>query len=259
MPRTMTRPTNLIIASVLALACIAGAASCGGSDPGAAVAQVGKASISKAMLNEWIEAVTGGDYYEHLEKPAPRGLVSDPPNYPRCIAAAEKVVPRSTSGHLTMARSQIAGKCRQLYPAVKDQVLELLISIESWIGEGEERGTPPTKAEVSRLLARIKAEQFPKHGEYQAYLAKHEWTPSIETMQIKRNIVVDRIQTEFQGRGAGWETAFGQYLEKRTKKWTAKTSCHAGYVVSLCKEYKPSQASSTAAPAILLEELAGRA
>jgi hypothetical protein len=259
MPRIMTRFTHFLAASAVALVCITGVAGCGDSDPsGVVVAQVGKIPISKAMLSEWMEAVTGGDYYEHLESPAPRGLVSEPANYPRCIKAAEKIVPRSTSGQLTLDQSQIVGKCRQLYQELKEQTLELLISIESKIGEGEELGIPPTEAEVKRLFARVKAEQFPKQAEYQAYLAHHEWPPSVEIFQLKRNLVVSKIEAKYEAKGEGWQSAFGQYLASSMRKWTAKTSCRAGYVVSVCKQYKPAHTSATTSPAILLEELAGR-
>jgi hypothetical protein len=258
--RTMTRFTYILTVIAMGFACSLSIASCGGDSPGGdIVAQVGNTSISRATLSEWMQAVLGGDYYEHLNTPAPAGLVSDPPHYAKCVTAAEQIVPRSSGGQLATPKSQIAAKCHQLYRALKEQALELLISIDSRIEEGRERGVPATNADVRRLFARVRAQQFPKQSEYVAYLEQRHWTPSVEIMQLKRNIVTSKIEEKFQARGEGWQDAFAHYLAGSVKKWTAKTSCQPGYVISVCKEYKPSShTSATNAPAILLEELAGR-
>jgi hypothetical protein len=257
----MKRFTHLLTVTGVMLVSVAGVASCGGSDPsGSVVAHVGSTPISRAMLNEWMGAVVGGDYYEHLSTPAPVGLVSDPADYPKCISAAETIVPKSSTGQLALTRSQISGKCRLLQQALKEQALELLISIESRIGEGGELGIPPTTAEVNHLFSMIKAREFPKPGEYQTFLAERHWNNSVEVLQIKRNIVVSKIQAKFQAKGQGFTRAYISYVEQSAKKWTAKTTCSQGYIVAGCKEYKasPQQESSKPAPALLLEELAGR-
>ena len=257
MSRMMLRSIRLLTAVALVSGCLVGLVGCGGDGPsGDVVAQVGKTAIDRATLNEWMESVAGGDYFEHVHKVAPRGLVSDPPNYARCISTADKIVPKSASGQPEMTRTQLAGKCRQLYRALKEQALSLLISIDSRIGEGAERGLDASEAEVSRLFARIKAEEFPKESEYQAYLAQRDWTPSVEIFQLKRNIITSKIEPKFQGAGTGWQRAYALSLVAGIKKWSMKTTCRPGYVVSGCKEYKPSATSPTA-PALLLEELAG--
>jgi hypothetical protein len=260
MPPMTTKFTHLLIVIAASVACAAGIAGCGSSTSGDVVARVGSAPISQAMLNEWMKAVAGGDYFEHVGGPAPRGLVSDPANYPRCVAAAGKIVPRSASGTPAMTTQQISSRCHQLYGALKGQTLELLFSIESRVAEGAEQDIKPSGAEVNKVLARVKAEQFPKQGEYQAYLREREWTPSVETLQLERNIVTAKLEAKYRARGAGWERAFGLALVNGEKRWTAKTSCKQGYVVSICKEYKASgpKTTETTSPAILLEELAGR-
>jgi hypothetical protein len=259
MPRMTTRFTHLLLMVAVSAACAVGVAGCGSSGSDDVVAEVGTVPISRAMLNEWMKAVAGGDYFEHVDGPAPRGLVSDPANYPKCVTAAETIVPRAANGTPAMTARQITNRCHQLYGLLKGQALELLFSIESRVAEGAEQGIKPSNAEVNRLLARVKAEQFPKQGEYQEYLSQREWTPSVETLQLERNIVTAKLEAKYRARGADWEHAFGLALVNGEKRWTARTSCKQGYVVSICKEYKPSGAKATesSSPAILLEELAG--
>jgi hypothetical protein len=255
----LTRFSIAVVAIAMSMLCVAGCG--GGGSSGDVVAQVGSIPISKATLVEWMEAVTGGDYYEHLGTPAPRGLVSDPPNYPRCVKAAEKIVPRSANGQSTLSKAQIEEKCRLLQVALKEQALELLISIDSEIGQGQELGVPATPSDVSHLFAEQRAREFPKQAEYARYLALHEWTPTIEKMQLERNVVETKVEEKFTKRGGNWTTAYVRFLRREFTQWTAKTTCKPGYVILGCKEHKASTPppDPAHAPAILLEELAGRA
>jgi hypothetical protein len=260
MPRVMTKTIRFLTAVLVGLVCVTLVASCGGGDPsGDIVAQVGNTPISRALLNEWMEAVTGGDYFEHLSKVAPRGLATDPPNYPRCIATAEKIAVRSANGRLEATRAQLASKCRQLYQALKEQALALLISIFSRVGEGAEHGLHVSKAEVNKFFESVKARQFPTQADYQTYLAQRDWNQSIETLQLERNIITTKIQDKFQASGPNGQQALIRFLINGMKKWTAKTTCRPGYVIAGCREYNSSQKTSTTAPAPapLLEELVG--
>ncbi len=253
--------TSIFVASVTTVVGVIGISGCSSSNSlsGDAVAKVGSIVIDRPMLSHWMEAVAGGDYFEHIGKQAPRGLVADPPNYSRCIAVAETIVPKTSSGKPGMTREQLATKCKSLNEALKEQALSLLISIEGRVGEGEERGIQTSEADVNRLFAKIKAEQFPKEGAYQTYLAQRNWDQSIEMLQLKRNLITTRLEQKFKEHQTGLksEEAFYRFLVAEKDLWKTKTICRAGYIVPLCKEYNPAHASTVTAPSIQLEELAG--
>jgi hypothetical protein len=52
--------------------------------------------------------MVGGDYYERTGRKAPKGLVSEPPNPPACLAAVHTI-------NTTLTNTQITTKCKQLY------------------------------------------------------------------------------------------------------------------------------------------------
>ena len=238
-----------------------GISACGSSGGlgGNAVAKVGNIVIDRSTLSYWMEAVTGGDYFEHIGKVAPRGLVADPPNYNRCIAAAETIVPRTANGRPGMTRQQLATRCRHLYQALKEQALSLLISIEGRVGEGAEEGIHATSADINKMFARVKAEEFPNESAYRTYLAQRNWDQSVEMLQLKRNFITTKLEEKVKGHATGTksEIAYFKFLVALKKLWKTKTICQTGYIVPQCKEYNPSHPSTITAPSIQLEELAG--
>ena len=46
------------------------------------------------------------------------------------------------------------------------------------------------------------------------------------------------------------QAALSNFVKEFKKKWTSKTDCRAGYVVSNCKQYKAPKTSSTSTPAV---------
>jgi foldase protein PrsA len=48
----------------------------------------------------------------------------------------------------------------------------------------------------------------------------------------------------------GEQTALSKFVKEFKKKWTAKTECRSGYVVTDCKSYKAPKTSSTSVPAV---------
>jgi hypothetical protein len=250
-----------LVVSVVAV-CVSGCGSSSGSSsdglPGDVVAQIGDTSITQATLSHWMSAVTGGDFYEHIGSKAPVGLVSDPPNYARCIVAAEQITPKSSKGTSVLSREQLLGKCHQLNKALEEQTLTLLLSFDQTTGEAAELGLSATGSEVNRMFAETKATTFPKEGQFQEYLAARHWDLETELVQLKRNLIVMKILAKFKQAaaksGGKWQTAYVNYVESSKKKWAAKITCRAGYVVEACKQYKQ-PATEPPAPAPLLEAL----
>lgn len=249
-----------ILCTIVTLPLVAaGLSACGGSQshgiPANAVAVVGSTPITRATLNHWMASIVGGDYYEHIGAPAPRGLVSEPPNYSACVAAAGTLVGRTASGQLALTPEQLDGKCRELHQAIKEQALSLLISIQWRIDEAAEHGLTITDGEVAGYLKQLNAKQFPKPGQFETYLADREWAASDMLYQLKRNLLTTRLEAKFQHNNQAAQQAFFQFVLANTAKRTASTDCRVGYVIPRCRQYKAT-ASSSPAPTVILEALA---
>lgn len=246
--------TILIIASVAA----ADITACGTSThrpvPVNAVAVVGNTAITRATLNHWMSSIAGGDFYEHFERRAPRGLAAEPPDYPRCLLAARSLV-AGDSPRRSVSTNQLAAKCRALYQAVKDQALSFLISVQWRVQEASEQGISISDAEVRKYFQQVSAQSFPNSGEFATYLADREWVPSDELYQLKRNLLTTRLhKAAGHAKGAqAQERAYIKLVTSNLRKRTVETSCRPGYVVPHCRQYRDT--TPLPAPLPIMEEL----
>ncbi|HXN39416.1 MAG TPA: hypothetical protein VN892_15370 [Solirubrobacteraceae bacterium] len=272
----MHRTTHLLGTLVATSLALAGLTACGSSNSGTAtqassdgssggpiVAQVGSSSITRSTLSHWMATIVGGDYDESLSHPAPKGLVSDPPNYPRCVAAIETIgPPKTTTETPQQIHSGLVGDCHQLYESLKQQALAYLIQGLWSVAEGAEEGIVVSSAEIQKAFERLKAERYPKEAELAAYLAGREWSVSDELYLIKRDLLDARIGAKHEqalrktvkGGREALERAVLELAIHNQKNWIAKTSCSPGYVViSECKQYKGPETNG--APDALLEQI----
>jgi foldase protein PrsA len=132
---------------------------CGGV-PGNAVAEVDGNAIQKTEFDHWmrIAAKSSG------------GAVPKPPDYAECVAAARKNLPKPGKGVPKTTDAQLKTQCKQQYEQMRDQVLNLLISMQ-WIeGEAKAQGVKVTDAEVKKSFDQQRKQSFPKDADYQKFL-----------------------------------------------------------------------------------------
>jgi hypothetical protein len=234
------------IASVVV--CVGVLAACGGSD-GKVVATVGKSTISQATLSHWMAVDVAGDYREQLAQTSPDGLVSDPADYPRCVAAA-KTIATSSGTPTKLSDNQLLGKCRQLHTAVKEQALIFLISALWNVEEEAEHGHHVSEAEISRVLKQSVYSQYANPAQFKRYLTQHHRSLSDERYLLKRNILnqkfINRLKSEA---GSGGEKAFVKLVLSNNAKWTARTDCKPGYRAPACRQHRSSEGEG-ASPSI---------
>jgi hypothetical protein len=197
-------------------------------------------------------AFAGSDYnvVSH-HATVPEGLVSDPPNYARCVAALEAAASKAPSASVRESGVQMVTKCRQLYEALRIQAASFLVSVGRTIGLGRDAGVTVTDGEVQRFFQGIKAREYPTEADLQRYLAGKRWTLPDLLLQAKLELlgteILKKIATP-QGRL--------KYTEAE-RRWTEKTSCRPGYVVEYCKQFKGGATyPSTPPPSVLLEQVA---
>jgi hypothetical protein len=254
MLRSAHTPIALLVGFVIA---VCGLSACGGpGDEGKVIATVGKSEITQAALNHWMAAMVGGDYRQILSKTSPVGLVSDPPDYSRCVTAAKQIVP-SFGERSKLSDEQFRLRCRQLYAAVKEQALSFLISVLWRIEEEGERGVSVSEAELTRVLNRIRYEQFPNPAQFKKYLAEQHRSLSDERYLLKRNILNEKFLNRLKARagsGAAGERALGKLALANNAKWISRTVCEPGYIVPECRHHEAHKGASPSA-AVVLEQL----
>jgi foldase protein PrsA len=129
---------GMAFCAAIATAVVLGA--CGSGVPGGDVAQVGGASITKAMLDHWI-VVANEATQASSGTPAPP--LPDPPNFTHCVAQEHKQA--SAAAETT---AQLKALCSQSYTSLLNEVMNYLIQAV-WIqGEAADKGVSVSHAAV---------------------------------------------------------------------------------------------------------------
>src|SRR4051812_39802281 len=186
MNRTFLARTKLavVLCAVAALAAIV--AGCGGV-PGNAVATVDGNAITKSTFTHWmtVAAKSGGQTSTAIPKP---------PDYKACVAAKRKALPKPAKGQPQTTDAQLKTQCKQEYEALRDQVLQLLISFQ-WIqGEAKDLGVKVTDAEVKKQFDKQKKASFPKAADYDKFLKDSGQSQKDILLRVKLDVLSNKIR-----------------------------------------------------------------
>jgi len=244
-----------VIAVTLVASCLA---ACGGGGDasgtsGEIVAQVGTTPITRAAVDHWMSTLAGGDYHQLSAKhTVPAGLVSDPPNYPACVAHLEAAIAHAPAGAPKPSGVRLLKKCQQLYQALREQAVSLLVNDQWTLALARELGATASDGEVMQLFKRVRAEEFPTEAELQQYLASRRLSLADELFLLKVNLIAQKMLTKLVSEGKQGQAR----LTEAGQRWTAKTSCRAGYVVQHCKQFTGPRRSSSPPASVLMEQVA---
>jgi hypothetical protein len=203
-----------------------------------------------------MRAMAGADVHSTLGAEGPAGLVAEPANYPRCIAAAKLLAPRSFFNQLRLTRSEIEAKCRGLYASVKAQALGFLI-IAAWTeAASNELHIATTAAEMKEALLRA-TRDYPRKRTLRAYLAKQQWSLSDLLFILRQQILAHKLlgpQSPAPNGDISATPSTWLRTADRTRM-TARTVCSRGYVVLGCNEYRGRSAGQLTTPRQILATL----
>jgi len=240
-------------------------AGCGGasgsSDP--VVAQVGRASITESTLNHRVAAFVRSDFYAVNVSKAPPGLATDPPDYASCVRAAKTLAPPASSGKRIFTAAQLERRCHSLYTYVRQEALSDLIYGLWAVGQDAEIGKHVSDQAVQQDLGELVKKHYKTQQAFATYLANAGWSLADMHYNVKRSLLAQQLAADSEAKArklGGGEQALVKVILQRNVKWTNKTNCRAGYVVSQCKEYKATPASTTpieSSPAVIFEEMNG--
>ena len=224
--------------------------------------EVDGSPITRATLSHWMAVIVGGDNLEHVGRPAPRGLVSDPPDYRACKAAIESIGPPKEAVAARLDAKHVRLQCRQLYEGVKEQAVSFLIQTMWTAREARRLGVEVSSSEVEQSLAKTKAE-YKTGKSFRAFLASNGRTLADERFLLRRNLQVQRLEAQrrrvlsktIKDKAALARALVADYV-KATKMRTAHTECSPGYVVQECSGYSRLPSVEMPSPAVLVEQIA---
>lgn len=170
---------------------------CGNDVPPNAVAKIGDTVIKKSEFDRWLNAAARGS-----QPPGAGGQVSvpDPPSFARCVAARKRQpVPEGTP---KPTDAQLKEQCEQEYDALKEQVMQFLVSAE-WIEqEAADRDVKVTEAEVRQQFQDQKKQSFPDDESYKEFLRTSGQTEQDLLFRVRLDVLSNKVRQEvIEGKG----------------------------------------------------------
>src|SRR3954447_15086257 len=205
-------PRILRIALPIA-ACAALIAGCGSDVPPNGVAKIGDTVITKDQFNHWLNAAAHGS-----AAPGSNVTVPDPPNFTKCVAnQAKQPVPK---GAKKPTAAQLKTQCKQQYDALKQQVMQFLVSSE-WIKqEADKQGVKVSDKEVQKQFADQKKQSFQKEEDYKKFLQNSGMTEQDLLFRVKLDVVSNDVRTKIlKGKDKVTDAQISSYYNKNKQRF----------------------------------------
>jgi foldase protein PrsA len=205
-------PRILRIALPIA-ACAALIAGCGSDVPTNGVAKIGDTVITKDQFNHWLNAAAHGS-----AAPGSNVTVPDPPNFAKCVAnQAKQPVPKGAKKPTT---AQLKTQCQQQYDALKQQVMQFLVSAE-WISqEADKQGVKVSDKEVQKQFQDQKKQSFQKEGDYQKFLQNSGMTEQDLLFRVKLDVISNDVRTKIlKGKDKVTDAQIASYYNKNKQRF----------------------------------------
>jgi hypothetical protein len=218
------------------------------SSAGEVVARVGTTPITTAEVNHWMNALGATLFYRDSgSRTLPEGLLSDPPNYPRCVSGLEAAATTAPAkGHESAV--ELLAKCRELDQSLKVYATSHLIAMRQNIQIANEMGATTTSSKVQSVFEQEMAREYPTPAALHAYLVSHRHTISDELLETQVQVLGTEVFHQLKT-----PRGHSRYLALQARA-SAVTTCSPGYIVEGCKQFKGSLPHTTAS--IVMEDLA---
>jgi foldase protein PrsA len=208
----MTKVLRLSLALCALAATAAVAVGCGGV-PGNAVAEVDGQAIEKDSFEHWmnIAAKTSGQ---------PNAQVPDAPEFTQCVAEKRKTAPKPAKGQPKTSDEDLKNQCKQEYEALRDQVLQLLVSFE-WIqGQAEEMNVSVSDAEVKKSFDQQRKQSFPKDADYKKFLKDSGQSEEDVMLRVRLDLLSNKIRDEIiKGKDKVTDAQIEDFYEKNKERF----------------------------------------
>jgi foldase protein PrsA len=206
----MSRIFRTALPMLAAAALIAG---CGNSLPANGVAKVGDSVITKEQFNHWLGAAAHGS-----AAPGSTVVVPDAPSFTKCVASqAKQPVPKGAKAPTT---AQLTTQCKQRYDALKQQVMQFLISSE-WIQqEAQKQGVKVSDAVVQKQFQDQKKQSFQKDADYQRFLQSSGMTETDLLFRVKLDVISNDVRNKIiKGKDKVSDAQISSYYDKNKQRF----------------------------------------
>jgi hypothetical protein len=241
--------------ALLSVFAFAGCGGGGGGDP--VVARVAGSPVKRSEVDHWMNTLAGGDFYElSANHTVPAGLVSDPPDYPRCVRSLKAAAAAAPKKIVKLGAIELLHKCHQLYIALKEQATNYVITARWLVGLNRELGITASRAEVDKLYKKVKAQEFPTAAAQSRFFASQNLSVADELLIVMLDVLRNKDSLRIQGKDG---KARYEEIQAAEKRWNSKITCVPTYVVAHCRKYKGGEEQSyhyTPSPAVLMEQVA---
>lgn len=207
--------------------------------------------VTRGQVDQWMKTVAGGSYYELSRKHTiPEGLVSDPPNYPRCVSQLEATAAAAARKLYNVPTTHLLKKCQEMYPALRHAAMELLLAIQFVIDLARYMKIGATDEEVLAAYKKSNAPLYPTPAALAASQAARKVTTSEELMLMRKDVLANKILARLKKPGTKPNVLLGAEAAL-----AAKTDCRPGYVVEHCKQFHNAP-PHVPSGAVLMEQVA---
>jgi foldase protein PrsA len=217
MRRRLTRLYRTVLALGAFFVLAVAIAACGDSVPGNAVAKVGDKSISKTTYNHWLGIAAKG---QAQSAPGGSAQLPDAPNFTTCIATKKRTLPKPPKGQKAPTDAQLKTQCKQEYDALRDQVMQFLITSE-WIqGEAADQNVKVTSAEVQTQFAKTRKQSFPKDADFQKFLKSSGMSLQDVLFRVRIDTLANKVRDKVtKGKGTVTTAQINAYYAKNKSRF----------------------------------------
>jgi foldase protein PrsA len=206
MPRILRTALPIVAAAALL-------SGCGADVPPNGVAKIGDTVITKDQFNHWLDAAAHGS-----AAPGTKVTVPDPPNFTKCVAnQAKQPVPK---GAKKPTKTQLKTQCKQQYDALKQQVMQFLISAE-WIQqEAKKQGIKVSDKQVQKQFQDQKKQSFQKDADYKKFLQSSGMTEADLLFRVRLDVVSNEVRSKIiKGKDKVSDAQIKAYYDKNKERF----------------------------------------
>ena len=257
-PVVVGRAAIACAGATIALGLLAGCGSGSGASSTAVIVNGHRIPSSSVAQSMYGQVAASNAFAGRATKNKP----PEPPDFEDCIAYFKKYEPKPRGPQASLTPIDLKQRCRYEYEKEKLKALYFLIPYEWVAGEAAELGVHISQREVAQRLALFEG-NFPSKAALSRYMRLAKESRSTLEARMRLGLWSTRIEEALHARLHALPLARRQaklraYGEAFEAKWRARTDCKTGYVVPLCRQYKPPRTPSTLVPpSVPLTNIAG--
>ncbi len=150
----------------------------------------------------------------------PNAKVPDSPEFTTCVAEKRKTAPKPAKGQPKTSDEDLKNQCKQEYEALRDQVLQLLVSFE-WIkGQAEEMNVSVSDAEVKKSFDQQRKQSFPKDADYKKFLKDSGQSEEDVMLRVRLDLLSNKIRDEIiKGKDKVTDAQIQDFYDKNKERF----------------------------------------